>query len=185
MMERLERLLEHYMGVRAPTRAIVWGAMSHLGDGRATDPSARGETTLGQKVKERFGGAAVSIGLTTHRGTVSAASTWAGECQTCELRPARADSFAGLLHEAKPTSLVLPLDKPQIARHFDDRYLERIIGPIYTPESERQYHYVKARLASQFDVLVHWDETHALEFRPPTSSSRDPCSRRDTSASTS
>ena len=33
---------------------------------------------------------------------------------------------------------------------------------IYRPETERVSHYLRARIAEQFDVVVHIDETHAL-----------------------
>jgi erythromycin esterase-like protein len=38
-----------------------------------------------------------------------------------------------------------------------------MIGVIYRPETERWSHYVDARAADQFDLLVHVDETTALE----------------------
>jgi erythromycin esterase-like protein len=41
--------------------------------------------------------------------------------------------------------------------------LERAIGVIYRPETERQSHYFEARLAQQFDAVIHMDHTHALE----------------------
>jgi erythromycin esterase-like protein len=40
--------------------------------------------------------------------------------------------------------------------------LERAIGVIYRPETERQSHYFYARLPDQFDAVVHLDETSAL-----------------------
>jgi erythromycin esterase-like protein len=41
--------------------------------------------------------------------------------------------------------------------------LERAIGVIYRPETERQSHYFDARLADQFDAVIHFDHTRALE----------------------
>jgi erythromycin esterase-like protein len=41
--------------------------------------------------------------------------------------------------------------------------LERAIGVIYLPETERQSHYFYADIAEQFDALVHVDVTRALE----------------------
>jgi erythromycin esterase-like protein len=40
--------------------------------------------------------------------------------------------------------------------------LERAIGVIYRPETERQSHYFRARLADQFDAVLYFDETRAL-----------------------
>jgi erythromycin esterase-like protein len=41
--------------------------------------------------------------------------------------------------------------------------LQRAIGVIYRPETERQSHYFSVNLAAQFDAMVHLDITHALE----------------------
>jgi erythromycin esterase-like protein len=41
--------------------------------------------------------------------------------------------------------------------------LERAIGVIYRPETERQSHYFRARLADQFDAILHFDETRAVK----------------------
>ncbi len=40
--------------------------------------------------------------------------------------------------------------------------LERAIGVIYKPETERASHYFRARLADQFDAVIHVDMTAAL-----------------------
>jgi erythromycin esterase-like protein len=43
--------------------------------------------------------------------------------------------------------------------------LERAIGVIYHPETERMSHYFLARLPDQFDAVLHFDETRSVE--PP------------------
>ncbi len=45
---------------------------------------------------------------------------------------------------------------------FAKDQLERAIGVIYRPETERQSHYFKAKLSLQFDAVIHFDETNAL-----------------------
>jgi erythromycin esterase-like protein len=43
---------------------------------------------------------------------------------------------------------------------------ERSIGAVYhseTPEAERAAHYFSARLAEQFDAVLYFDETRAVE----------------------
>jgi erythromycin esterase-like protein len=45
--------------------------------------------------------------------------------------------------------------------------LQRAIGVIYRPETERLSHYYDVRLPSQFDALVHIDETSALRGLEP------------------
>jgi erythromycin esterase-like protein len=46
---------------------------------------------------------------------------------------------------------------------LNQRRLERAIGVIYLPESERVSHYFNARLADQFDAVIHLDQTRAVE----------------------
>ena len=41
--------------------------------------------------------------------------------------------------------------------------LERAIGVVYKPCSERQSHYFYASLARQFDEVIWFDETTAVE----------------------
>ena len=41
--------------------------------------------------------------------------------------------------------------------------LERAIGVIYRPQTERLSHYFYARLPAQFDAVLHFDTTHAVE----------------------
>ena len=41
--------------------------------------------------------------------------------------------------------------------------LERAIGVIYRPDTERMSHYFYARLPDQFDAVLHFDETRAVE----------------------
>lgn len=41
--------------------------------------------------------------------------------------------------------------------------LERAIGVVYLPERERLSHYFSARLLDQFDGILHYDETRAVE----------------------
>jgi erythromycin esterase-like protein len=45
---------------------------------------------------------------------------------------------------------------------FQEQRLERAIGVIYLPRTERQSHYFEARIADQFDAVIHFDETNAL-----------------------
>ena len=41
--------------------------------------------------------------------------------------------------------------------------LERAIGVIYRPESERLSHYFNAELPEQFDAVIHFDQTRAVQ----------------------
>ena len=50
-----------------------------------------------------------------------------------------------------------------LSEAFRERRVERAIGVIYRPETERASHYFEARLSSQFDAVLHFDETRAVE----------------------
>jgi len=132
----------------------VWAHNSHLGDARATEMGQRGELNVGQLVREKHGHEAILIGFTTHHGTVTAASDWDGPAERKHVRPALPGSYESMFHDAKLGQFLLTL---RAAR------LERAIGVIYRPETERGSHYFHARLAEQFDAVLHFDETSAVE----------------------
>jgi hypothetical protein len=57
--------------------------------------------------------------------------------------------------------------------------LERAIGVLYLPRTERASHYFVAWLSRQFDAVFHLDETGALEpLSPPTGWKGDGLSER-------
>jgi erythromycin esterase-like protein len=159
MVETIDALVSHLNGSRQP-KAIVWAHNSHLGDARATDMKARGELNVGQLIRERFGKESVLIGFTTHHGTVTAATDWGEVAERKRVRPALRGSYEELFHDlALPRFLIDPR-KVDILR---EQRLERAIGVIYRPETERLSHYFNARLAEQFDAVIHIDETRAVE----------------------
>jgi hypothetical protein len=45
---------------------------------------------------------------------------------------------------------------------FATPLLERAVGVIYRPQTERQSHYFQARITDQFDALIHIDRSTAL-----------------------
>jgi len=169
MMETLEALLAHVRRIAGHARAVVWAHNSHLGDARATQMGAQGELNLGQLVRERFGRDARSIGFTTHTGTVTAASNWDEPAQRKRVRPSLEGSYERLFHDAGIDRFLLLLDDAVIRRALGTPRLERAIGVIYRPDTERMSHYFRAQLADQFDAIVHIDTTHALEPLEPWS----------------
>ena len=50
-----------------------------------------------------------------------------------------------------------------VTRRLPISRLERAIGVVYRPDTERASHYFHARLVEQFDAVVHFDETRAVE----------------------
>jgi erythromycin esterase-like protein/predicted phosphoribosyltransferase len=164
MTETLDTLAAHLSRGGLPAKIVVWAHNSHLGDARATEMGARrGELNVGQLVRERHGDDAVLVGFTTYHGTVTAASDWGAPAESTRVRPALATSHEALFHAADPTRFLLVLRGNEALRPvFHEPRLERAIGVIYRPETERQSHYFTARLGEQFDAVIHFDETRAV-----------------------
>ena len=55
---------------------------------------------------------------------------------------------------------------PRLRDELAEPRLERFIGVIYRPETERWSHYSEAILPKQFDAWVWFDETHAVTPLP-------------------
>jgi erythromycin esterase-like protein len=164
MMETFVALSRH-LGLRqAPAKMVVWAHNSHVGDVRATAMGQAGEWNIGQLARQRYGDDCRSIGFTTYSGTVTAASEWDGPTRTIPVRPARADSYESLMHDTEIPAFTLNLKKPsRVADSLRTPMRERAIGVIYRPESELASHYFKAALSDQFDAIIHFDESCAVE----------------------
>jgi len=163
MTETLAALREH-LSARAgkPAKLAVWEHNSHLGDARATQMGQRGDHNVGQLTRERFGNEALLVGFTTYGGAVSAASSWGGKVQHKAVREALPESYEYLFHQTGESAFFLKLgeDAPWILR---SPRLERAIGVLYLPHSERASHYFMSELPRQFDAVFHFDRTHALK----------------------
>jgi erythromycin esterase-like protein len=149
------------------SKAIVWAHNSHIGNAAFTDMGQhRDELNIGQLAKERFGSAARLIGFGTHTGTVAAADDWDEPMRIKQVRPSLPDSYERLSHETGLPRFLLDLRESALgagAREaLEEPRLERFIGVIYRPETERWSHYSRANLPRQFDGWVWFDETHAV-----------------------
>lgn len=145
-----------------PGKVVVWAHNTHVGDARSTAMSQRGELNLGQLLRERNGRGAFLVGFLTHSGTVMAAPEWDIPGRVYDLRPALPESFAGLLHaQGLQRALLLSRD-PAVSAALAGPRLERAVGVIYQPRTERQSHYFDALLSRQFDAVVYIDRTRAV-----------------------
>jgi len=165
MAETLDALVAHLDRPGAPAKIVVWAHNSHLGDARATEMGRRrGELNLGQLARERYGRDAFLVGFTTHHGTVTAAREWDAPAERKNVRPALDDSYEALFHATGLGRFLLGLrtDKAT-AEALREARLERAIGVIYRPDTERASHYFMAQLPEQFDAVVHFDATRAVE----------------------
>ena len=164
MAETLDQLMAHLDRHGDGARIVVWEHNSHIGDARATQMGERGELNLGQLMRERHPRDAVLVGFTTYDGTVTAASSWGAPARRMRVRPAMAGSYEAVLHEAgMPAFMLCPLAAGAAGAALDDARLERAIGVIYRPETERQSHMFASRITRQFDAVIHIDRTRAVE----------------------
>jgi protein-L-isoaspartate(D-aspartate) O-methyltransferase len=160
MFETLRELLKRY-GSRA--KAVVWAHNSHVGDASATEMSARGEFNIGELCRREFGEESHIVGFGTDHGTVAAASAWDGPMEVKTVRPSHAQSYERLFHQTELPAFILALaEEPAVRAEMLKPRLERAIGVIYRPESERYSHYFEATLALQFDDYVWFDESSAV-----------------------
>lgn len=124
----------------------------------------QGELNVGQLVRERYGDQAVLVGFSTYTGTVTAASDWDAPHERKRVRPALPDSYEALFHDTGVSNFLLTLrNNDTLVKGLRGPRLERAIGVIYLPQTERLSHYFYARLPEQFDAVIHFDETHAVE----------------------
>ncbi len=156
MAETLEALALHLTG-ETPAKIVVWAHNSHVGDATATEMGEHGERTLGQLVRQRYRGQTALVGMTTYRGTVTAAADWGGPAERKRVRDALPGSHEAAFHEQGVRNFYVGTEQ------WTERRLQRAIGVVYLAQSERMSHYFHASLAGQFDAVLHFDETRAVE----------------------
>jgi len=164
MFETLNMILD----AKAPGgKALVWAHNSHIGNAAFTDMGQhRNELNIGQLAKERFGSEACLIGFGMHSGTVAAADDWHEPVRIKQVRPSLPDSYERLCHDSGVPRFLLDLSDVPLAGDVQEALeqprLERFIGVIYRPETERWSHYSQAILPRQFDAWLWFDETGAV-----------------------
>ncbi len=164
MADTLNELMRHLSGRVENPKVIVWAHNSHLGDARFTSMGRAGEWNVGQLIRQEYGDAAFLVGYTTHHGTVTAARNWDEPADRRQVRPAFEQSYEDLFHRAGLDRFYLPLRDPgEALGGLHQERLERAIGVVYHPHSERASHYFLCDIARQFDGVLHFDETSALE----------------------
>ena len=163
MFDTLDQLLR-FKGPSA--KAIVWAHNSHIGDARFTDMGMqRHEHNIGQLARQAWGEQVALVGQGTHAGTVAAAHDWDDDMQVMVVRPSRADSYERLCHDAGPPRFLLDFTAERsraLCELLEDPRLERYIGVIYRPDTERWSHYAESILPRQYDAWLWFDETRAL-----------------------
>lgn len=164
MAETLFALDRHLSTNGTPARIAAWAHNSHLGDASATEMGDRAELNLGQLVRDRYADDSVLVGFSTYKGWVTASSNWDEPPQRKQVREGLPESWEAIFHQTGTPGFLLPLrDDAALRALVASPRLQRAIGVIYRPDSERQSHYFHTRLAQQFDAVIHLDETSALQ----------------------
>jgi erythromycin esterase-like protein len=163
MAQTLEALVTHLGRQGNQAKVAVWAHNSHVGDARVTEMGRRGELNIGQLARTRYGRAAMLIGFTTYHGTVTAASDWDAPAERKMVRPGLAGSYETLFHSVGMDCFLRIWRDTETPESLREPRLERAIGVIYRPETERMSHYFQAVLPDQFDAVLHFDETRAVE----------------------
>ena len=164
MFETLNMILD----AKGPTsKAIVWAHNSHIGNAAFTDMGRqRDELNIGQLAKEKWAAKARLIGFGTHAGTVAAADDWDEPMKIKQVRSSLPDSYERLSHDSGISRFLLDLREGEVGRDVREALmeprLERFIGVIYRPDTERWSHYSETILPGQFDGWVWFDETNAV-----------------------
>ncbi|MDP3076832.1 protein-L-isoaspartate(D-aspartate) O-methyltransferase [Bradyrhizobium sp.] len=162
MFETLKNLLAFH---GPDSKAVVWAHNSHVGNAAATEMALRGEHNIGQLCRKEFGDLAYLVGFGTHGGTVAAASEWGGPMEVKQVQPALANSYEQLCHATGHARFMLGLrGRGDLCgpKGLGRERLERAIGVIYRPETERESHYFQANLPGQFDEYIWFDDTRAV-----------------------
>jgi erythromycin esterase-like protein len=164
MADTLDALLAHLGRRLERPKLVVWAHNSHVGDARATEVGDAGELNVGELARERHPNDAVLIGFSTFAGTVTAASEWGGVPERKQVRAGLPGSYEALFHETGLPSFLLTLrELGEAAGGLRESRLQRAIGVVYLPQTERMSHYYHVRLPSQFDAVIHFDQSRALE----------------------
>jgi erythromycin esterase-like protein len=165
MADTLESVARHVERRGRSGKIIVWAHNSHVGDSAAmTHREEREETTVGHLCRARHPDDTIIIGFTTFDGSVTAASEWGGVAERKLLRPGLAFSYELLFHQTNVPRFLLILDElGEATSALHEPRLERAVGVVYRPETERWSHYFEVRLAEQMDAIIHVDRTRAIE----------------------
>jgi erythromycin esterase-like protein len=164
MARNVEEIAEHVGRQAGRTgKVAVWGHNTHAGDARATFAANRGELNIGQLMRQRHGNAAFLVGFFSYVGTVMAAPDWDMPARVYDMRPALPGSYSDVFHSSGVPAFTLILrGNKDLVRQFREPRLERAIGVVYRPETERQSHYFEARISDQFDAILFFDRSKAV-----------------------
>jgi len=188
-MDQVHRVMEHLHSSRGQgfNRVAIWAHNSHVGNAHYTHLDKKAATMLtskkryqsgggggekehefniGQLAKTEYAEAALLVGQFTFSGTVACADDWGGPQRVKEVRPGLLNSMEEVLHTTSGagSNLVINLTDPSTRNLpvLGAHRLQRAIGVIYRPDTERWSHYYPCDLSRQFDVVLWHDVTTAV-----------------------
>lgn len=166
MADTLDVLVDHLGTARHPAKLVVWAHNSHVGDARATEMGKDGQISLGQLVRQRRPEHVALVGFTTDHGTVQCARDWDEPGRRERVRASLPGSWEELFRETGIERFAVSAAalRDVVGEHTER--LHRAIGVVYRPETERRSHYYHSRLAEQYDLIIHLDESHAVHPLP-------------------
>lgn len=164
MVETISEIDRHLSaGLGKPAKIIVWAHNSHLGDARSTQQGRGGELNVGQLMRQKYGAEVYLLGFSTYQGYVTAASDWGAVAERKKVNPGLEGSYEKLFHQLQlDRFLFIFKDEYKLSELMPSGLLERAIGVVYLPQSERQSHYFYADIVYQFDAMIHIDTTEAI-----------------------
>jgi erythromycin esterase-like protein len=167
MARTLEHVVDHLQARGQTPKVVVWAHNTHAGDARLTEMGQGGEHNVGQLMRERYQGQSILVGFITYRGTVLAAEEWDAPGRVRTLNPALPASYSALFHHTGiPVFLLTFRGREELSAAMGEPRLERAVGVIYAPRTERQSHYFTARMSEQFDAVIHVDSSTAVTPLP-------------------
>jgi len=163
----LEKVHAHLLQSRGKSKVVAWAHNSHLGDARAThleQPARAREHNLGQLAREKYPfPLSMSVGQLCSTGVVTAADDWGDEHRFKTINQPLPNSFEDLFHklsvQSGRSSFLIDTSNPEVRSKLSKPRLQRAIGVIYRPFTERLSHYYQCDLIHQFDLLVFEDIT--------------------------
>ncbi|WP_405914090.1 erythromycin esterase family protein [Streptomyces sp. NBC_00963] len=141
-------------------RIVHWGGIAHTanGDPRTVSPSSPPLThrNAGSYLREHFGPAYVSVGLTFHHGSAPyPVPAPPAEFADAVLGGTGLDAYLLNLHADGPAAVRTWLETPTRTR---------LIGPHYDPEHNADYHLSGGSLAGWFDTILHVHKVTPVQF---------------------
>jgi erythromycin esterase-like protein len=95
---------------------------------------------------------------------VTAASAWDEPPERKRVNPGLPHSYEDVFHRSGIERFYLPLREHSHATEaLMQERLQRAIGVVYLPRTERQSHYFMSRLPQQFDAILHFDLTDSVQ----------------------